>query len=187
MNIKVDISNVRLETERLILRPWTREDLDDFYEYAKVDGVGQMAGWSPHKSKEESATILNMFIAEQKTFAVVLKASHKAIGSVGLEEVREETMLASPLKGREIGYVLSKDYWGHGFMPEAVKRVVEYCFDDLGCDFLLCGYFKWNHQSQRVCEKIGFQFFKEIEFATRFNTFEKTNLNIMYHPKNVIR
>ena len=82
MNIKVDISNVRLETERLILRPWTREDLDDFYEYAKVD-VGQMAGWCPHKSKEESATILNMFIAEQKTFAVVLKASHKAIGSVG--------------------------------------------------------------------------------------------------------
>ncbi|MDD3106240.1 MAG: GNAT family N-acetyltransferase [Bacilli bacterium] len=183
MNIKVDISNVLLETERLLLRPWTTEDLNDFYEYAKVEGVGQMAGWSPHKSIEESAKILSMFIDEKKTFAIVLKENNKAIGSVGIEEVRESGMLASSLKGREIGYVLSKDYWGRGFMPEAVKRVIDYCFTDLNCDFLLCGYFQWNHQSQRVCEKVGFQFYKEIEFQTRFKTVEKTNLCVMYHPQ----
>lgn len=40
MNATIDISNVRLKTERLTLRPWTLQDLDDFYEYAKVDGVG---------------------------------------------------------------------------------------------------------------------------------------------------
>ena len=44
MNIKIDISNVILKTDRLILRPWRLTDLDDFYEYAKVEGVGQMAG-----------------------------------------------------------------------------------------------------------------------------------------------
>ena len=44
MNIKVDITNIILKTERLVLRPWKNEDLDDFYEYASVDGVGQMAG-----------------------------------------------------------------------------------------------------------------------------------------------
>ena len=54
MNVRIDISNVVLKTNRLILRPWTIEDLDDFYEYAKVDGVGQMAGWYPHKNKEET-------------------------------------------------------------------------------------------------------------------------------------
>ena len=41
MNIKVDITNIILKTERLVLRPWKNEDLDDFYEYASVDGVGQ--------------------------------------------------------------------------------------------------------------------------------------------------
>ena len=49
MNAAVDISNVILETERLILRPWKLEDLEDFYEYASVDGVGEMAGWPHHE------------------------------------------------------------------------------------------------------------------------------------------
>ena len=44
-------------------------------------------------------------------------------------------------QGREIGYVLSKDYWGKGLMPEAVNVVITYCFKVLKFDFLLCGYF----------------------------------------------
>ena len=44
MNTPIDISNVVLTTERLVLRPWRETDLEDLYEYAKVDGVGQVAG-----------------------------------------------------------------------------------------------------------------------------------------------
>ena len=58
MNPEIDISNVTLKTERLLIRPWRQSDLDDFYSYASVDGVGQMAGWKPHESKEESKIIL---------------------------------------------------------------------------------------------------------------------------------
>ena len=54
MNAEIDVSQVVLKTERLTLRPWKESDLDDFYEYARVDGVGQMAGWLPHKDREES-------------------------------------------------------------------------------------------------------------------------------------
>ena len=43
MNPEIDISNVILKTERLLIRPWRQSDLDDFYSYASVDGVGQMA------------------------------------------------------------------------------------------------------------------------------------------------
>ena len=49
----VDVTGIRIETDRLILRPWQETDLEDFYAYAKVDGVGQMAGWLPHKDMEE--------------------------------------------------------------------------------------------------------------------------------------
>ena len=63
MNKNIDISNVTLRTERLLLRPWRESDLDDFFEYASVDGVGQMAGWLPHKSKEESLHIMNMTVS----------------------------------------------------------------------------------------------------------------------------
>lgn len=62
MNKPIDISAVTLKTERLILRPWRLDDLDDFFAYARVDGVGQMAGWNPHKTKEDSLFILKKFI-----------------------------------------------------------------------------------------------------------------------------
>lgn len=58
MNAEIDISNIKLETERLILRPWEITDLDDFFEYASINGVGEKAGWEYHKSKDESLEIL---------------------------------------------------------------------------------------------------------------------------------
>ena len=84
MNAYVDLASVVLETDRLIIRAWKETDLEDFYEYAKVDGVGQMAGWNPHASIQESKTILDMFIKEKKTFALELKDNHKVIGSLGI-------------------------------------------------------------------------------------------------------
>ena len=114
-----------LKTERLVLRLRGKEDLDDFYECAKVDGVGQMAGWLPHKNREKSLMILNMFIEEKKMFAIVYNG--KVIGSLGIEEYDEsEFPEFENKKGREIGYVLSKDYWGRGYMPEAVREVIRY-------------------------------------------------------------
>ena len=66
MNKPIDISNVVLRTERLILRPWTLDDVDDMYEYAKVEGVGIWAGWLHHKDKEESRRIVENFIKHKK-------------------------------------------------------------------------------------------------------------------------
>ena len=73
MNAPVDVTTIRIETDRLILRPWRESDLQDLYEYAKVDGVGQMAGWLPHESIEVSKQILGFFIRDKKTFALELK------------------------------------------------------------------------------------------------------------------
>lgn len=70
MNANVDLTNVILETERLILRPWKKDDVEDFYEYAKVDGVGQMAGWNPHTSIQESKMVLSSFMKEKNVFAL---------------------------------------------------------------------------------------------------------------------
>ena len=42
MNAEIDISNVKLETERLILRPWEITDLDDFYKHASIESVGEI-------------------------------------------------------------------------------------------------------------------------------------------------
>ncbi|MBQ8638306.1 MAG: GNAT family N-acetyltransferase [Lachnospiraceae bacterium] len=166
MNAPVDISTTILETERLILRPWRESDLEDFFEYASVDGVGQMAGWNPHQSKEESARILKSFIEHKKTFALELKENRKVIGSLGLETCRPEP--DEPYKsrlGRELGYVLGKAYWGQGLMPEAVSRVIRYCLEELHYDFVQCGHFVENNQSRRVIEKCGFHLYRTAEFT----------------------
>ncbi|NMD37672.1 MAG: GNAT family N-acetyltransferase [Christensenellaceae bacterium] len=180
MNLNVDISNVKLETERLILRPFEPDDADDLYEYAKVEGVGERAGWIHHKDIEESRNIIKLFIAGKKTFAIVLKENNKVIGSLGLEEYEEELLPEfANLKGREIGYTIGKDYWGRGIMPEAVRAVLSYCFDVLMLDFLCIGYYDYNTQSKRVDEKSGFEFVKHISFKTRYATEEEGAFTIL--------
>lgn len=182
MNKPIDISTVVLKTERLTLRPWQEADLADFYEYACVDGVGQMAGWLPHESIEVSKSILTNFIEGKKTFAIELNG--KVIGSLGVETYNEANFPElDELQGRAIGYVLSKDYWGQGLMPEAVKAVIGYLFETVGLDFILISHFQWNRQSARVIEKSGLKYLKTTVHETRFGTKETTIENILYNPK----
>ena len=179
MNKPIDITGITLQTERLILRPWKETDLNDFYEYAKVDGVGQMAGWVPHKSIEESQMILSHFIEGKKTFA--LELGGKVIGSLGVENYNEQNYPElDPLQGRELGYVLSKDYWGQGLMPEAVKAVIAWLFEEVKLDFIVIGHFDWNNQSRRVIEKCGFKYVKTIKYKTRYDTVEDSMEYILY-------
>lgn len=161
MNVKVDISSIILTTKHLILRPFQKEDLEDFYEYASISGVGEMAGWTHHKSLEESKNILDIFISEKRTFALVDKNCHKVIGSLGLERYDENVFKEFEWqRGLELGYVLSKKYWGKGLMKEAVIKVIEYLFLQEGLDFITCAHFVTNLQSKRVIEKCGFHFYK---------------------------
>ena len=178
MNPIIDISAVTLKTKRLILRPWRSADLDDLFAYASVDGVGQMAGWKPHKNKDETRSILQSFIDRKRTFA--LEYQGKAIGSLGIEEYKEEQFpeLADK-KCREIGFVLAKEYWGQGLMPEAVQAAIRFLFEDVGLDAILCGHFRWNRQSQRVQEKCGFRHYAYGTYQTHFDTVEEDETNIL--------
>ena len=179
MNVPIDLTGVILNTERLTLRPWKESDLDGFFEYASVDGVGQPAGWLPHKTPAESLAILRAFIRDRKTFAIEFDS--KVIGSIGIEFYPEyELPELDALRGREIGYVLSKAYWGLGLMPEAVQRVLHYLFNEQKLDFVLCGYYDFNRRSARVQEKCGFRFLKQVRHETRYGIIHDTNLNILY-------
>lgn len=182
MNAIIDLSSTVLHTPRLTLRSWRREDLGDFFAYASVDGVGQMAGWLPHKTQEETQTILNSFIAHKKAFA--LESGGTVIGSLGIELYKEENFpeLAA-LRGRSIGYVLSKKHWGQGLMPEAVCAAVRYLFESEGLDFLLVSHFTWNVQSRRVIEKCGFRFLRETTHTTHYGTEEPTCEYILYRKE----
>jgi len=174
MNKSIDLSNVTLHTQRLTLRPWTIDDLNDFFEYASVEGVGEAAGWPHHKDINESKKILDMFIAEKKTFCI--EYNGKAIGSLGVEEYNQSHYPElDSLQGRELGYVLNKDYWGKGLMTEACKKVIEYLFTELNLDFITCCYFIENDKSGSVQKKCGFKFVRIVDFEDRMGVIHKSN------------
>lgn len=189
MNADFELKGLTLETKRLLLRPFKQSDLMDFYRYARVEGVGEMAGWKHHESIGESQKILTSFIKNDKTFAVVYKENKQVIGSLGVEEYGREEALSEffPYKGREIGYVLSKEYWGRGLMPEAVKAVIDYLFEVLDLDFLTCGYFDFNSQSKRVQEKCGFRPYRKFIMDTAMGTKESGVLNLLINPNKKIK
>ena len=181
MNAPIDATDIRIETERLILRPWKESDVDDFFAYASVPGVGEMAGWPHHQSKAQTLQTIDMFMREKDVLAIELKESNRVIGSLGIHE-NDNDHVGPDYLGREVGYVLSKEYWGRGLVPEAVRGVIDYCFNTLRYDYLLCGHFTWNHQSRRVIEKCGFQYLKDISHTTQFGTEELTKLYIIRNP-----
>jgi len=168
MDFTMNLTHVKLETGRLILRPWQENDLTDFYEYASVPGVGEMAGWKHHESMEESQRILKGFIENKNVFAIIYRENQKAIGSLGLHySWANDESVFKDLKLKEIGYVLSREYWGKGLMPEAVKAVIDFCFYKCRMEALTIGHFSCNSQSRRVIEKCGFQFVKESQYYAK--------------------
>lgn len=83
------------------------------------------------------------------------------------------------LSCREIGCVLSKDYWGQGLMPEAINEVINYLFNEKKLDIIFYGHFVSNNQSARVSEKCGFKYYGSGVYETHFGTVEDTVKKIL--------
>ena len=152
-----------VETERLIVRNWQLDDLDDYYEYAKKPNVGSMAGWKPHSSKDESLNHLKSFIENDEVWAIVLKENSKIIGHLKIYPDENRGKFSERNSAKLINYALSEDYWGKGYMTEAVKTAVKYTFGEMNIEVLTAFYFPHNISSKRVLEKCGFEYECVIE------------------------
>lgn len=142
-----------LETERLVLRPFRMDDLEDFHIYAKNPRVGPNAGWRAHESISESRDILKGFVKAEDLWAIVRRDEDRVMGSVGLHRDR-----IRPLpKVRMLGYVLEEAFWGHGYATESALEVLRYAFVDKGLSMVSIYHYAHNDRSRRVVEKCGFQ------------------------------
>ena len=164
------------------MRPWRGDDLEDLFAYASVDGVGQMAGWPPHESIEVSRGILRRFIEGKKTFA--LEYQGRVVGSLGAERYDEVLFPElADLRCREIGYVLARDCWGRGLMPEAVGAAVRWLFTDVRLDAILCGHALANAQSARVQEKCGFRNYRLGHYHSQLGDTVESKFNILFREE----
>ncbi|MBU7555230.1 GNAT family N-acetyltransferase [Pediococcus ethanolidurans] len=143
--------NNHLETQRLLLRPVTVEDVEDMYEYASDPETVKYI-YARHKNLDDTRTqILNYFVKDPEgKWGIELKSSHKLIGSIDFR------LDAKDLKA-EIGYAIGRNYWGNGFAPEAAKRLLKMGFNDLGLKRIDALHCSENLKSGRVMQKIGMQ------------------------------
>ena len=160
-----------LVNEKLILRNWKVSDIDDFHEISSNKKVSDLAGFRLKSSKEDSFNNLERFIAvsddskwevslkelNQLVFwAIELKEVNKAIGWIELCEATWKPDNEGFKYAKEIGFVLSEEYWGKGFMPEAIKTVLNYLFNEEEIDAVVCSHFIDNCQSEKAMKKCGF-------------------------------
>lgn len=148
---------MKMETGRLILRPWKETDAESLYEYAKDPAVGPVAGWPVHTSVDNSREIIQNVLSADETYAVCLKEDNIAIGSIGLL-IGEKSNIGLPDTEGEIGYWIGVPFWGRGLIPEAVRELIRHAFVDLRLQSLWCGYFEGNEKSKRAQEKCGFTY-----------------------------
>lgn len=145
-----------VETERLILRPWSESEAEELFKYASDPDIGPIAGWNPHSSVDESLEIIRTVFTAPETYAVVLKSTGKPVGSCGIMFSNGLHSAEMGMEEGEIGYWIGKPFWGQGLIPEAVMELLHRSFDELKLNAVWCGYYEGNDKSRRVCEKCGF-------------------------------
>ena len=141
-----------LETDRLLLRPFTLDDAEGLYAYASQPEVGPPAGWAPHKDPAESRRVIETIFLPADTLAVVRRADGRLIGSAGFVG-KHRTELGEP--SEEVGYSLARDCWGQGLIPEAVEAILRHAFEELGYAAIWAAYYDGNRKSKRVMQKCG--------------------------------
>ena len=145
-----------METERILLRPWLDSDAEALFKYASDPDVGPRAGWPPHKSVEESLEIIRTVFSGEGIWAVEWKETGEPIGCVGYLPASASNLKIEEDQA-EVGYWIAKPYWGKGICTEAMRLVVDYCFNVKKFTTLWGDYFPENPASGKVMEKCGFK------------------------------
>lgn len=144
---------MRIETERLVLRPWREDDAADLFRWASDPAVGPAAGWKPHENEAESLNVLRAILINDRTWAVTIAPSERAVGSIGVFPGSAERQNGE----WEIGYWLARPFWGNGYIPEAVRAILSLYFA-FGAERIWCAHAEGNDKSRRVIEKCGFRY-----------------------------
>lgn len=149
-----------IDTERLILRPFAYSDATDVFNgWTSDDEVTKYLTWNTHESIDVTKKIIDLWVSqyekpERINFAIVLKEENKLIGGIDVVGYID----GMPV----IGYVLSRKYWGYGYMTEACQKVVELLFS-LGHKIVRIDAVVDNLGSNKVIEKCGGVFIETYE------------------------
>ena len=160
---------VRLETERLVLRPLAPEDAEAVYRnWASDEEVTRYLTWQPHESAEASAAFIRRMteLCEAPSaynWGIELKELGQVVGSISVVHAEED------IGALELGWALGRAWWGRGIMPEAAGRVLRFLFEEVGADRIVARHDVDNPKSGRVMQKIGMRHEGTLRASARNN------------------
>lgn len=144
----------RLKTERLILRALSLEDIDFLLRHFGDEDVNRYSSYENLKNREEAIDFYNRFIEPGKStrfrLGIVLEETGELVGTLGYHNLSRRDHSA------EIGYDLSKVYWGKGIMTEAVVALIRYGFEQMNLNRIEATVDSENSRSIRLLERLGF-------------------------------
>ena len=105
---------------------------------------------------EESLEIIRTVFHNDHTWAIERKQTGEAIGCMGYY-LYGESNIAIGEHDAEVGYWVAKPYWNQGICSEALRLMIDYCFQEKQFEVLWCDCFVDNHASERVMHKCGFR------------------------------
>lgn len=148
-----------LETERLVLRPYTEADAPILFPLVSNPNTTRFTLWEHHKSIDDTLTFVRDYALGRyaegvpEPLAICLNSEPaKPIGSCGC------FWASCPHRTMEIGYWLAEPYWGRGIIVEAVRELVRYSFATMKPQRIQARVIDGNAASNRVLEKLGFRF-----------------------------
>jgi len=145
----------KIETSRLILRPFVMEDAEAMYRnWASDPEVTKFLSWPTYESVEDANSILNIWIPQysDNTFyqwAIELKEIGEVIGSISVVNIDDRVDMV------EIGFCIGKPWWGQGIMTEAFQAVIDFLFGEVGVQRIEAGHDPNNPASGAVQRKCG--------------------------------
>jgi aminoglycoside 6'-N-acetyltransferase len=171
----MDSTTLKLETPRLILRPFQDSDLEAFVAYRSDPEVARYQGWEAPYSLEEGVRFIQKMKSAQPAtpgewykMAIERKADGQMIGDCAFQ------LLASDARQAEIGLTLARPYQGCGYGTEAVQRLLDYLFGELGLHRVRANTDVENIASVRALEHIGLRreghFIENLWFKSRWSS-----------------
>lgn len=151
-----------LETERLILRPHTLDDVEPSYQMNLDEEVSRYTGDRGVQSREEIHRRIKEDVLGDYAkygfgrFAVMLKSENIFIGFSGLKYLPD-------LDEVDLGYRLVRDYWGKGYATESAQASLDFGFNQLGLERIIALALPENEASIHIMDKLGFEFDKMVE------------------------
>ena len=153
---------LELKTQRLVLRLGTQADIPAILQYYQVNRA-YLEPFEPQRptnffTHEFWKTVLVAREGDFRTgygvkMLMFLRAdSDQLIGTINLN-----TIVRGALQGATLGYSLSAQHQGQGYMTEAGQRLIAYAFDELNLHRIMANYMPHNHRSANVLKRLGFQ------------------------------